>query len=150
MSTTRNLAATALFDLLVSSYAYPVYSRRFRTWDNIAATQKPALYLQDYSEDHVRNKALVPAQRTIMYECLIFISKGMDENTVPIDQLNELIDLIDPVSGGVLKPDNILAGRQTLGGLVYDCYIEGKILKVPGDLDGQGMATIPIKIIFNS
>ncbi len=149
MTTTRNQAANALFDLLVSSYSYQYVSRRFKTWEDIAATAKPALFLQDYSEDHVRNRALVPAQRTIMYECLIFISKGLDPNTTPIDQLNKLIDLIDPVSGGVLTPDDKLSGRQTLGGLVYDCYIEGKVIKVPGDLDGQGMATLPIKIIFN-
>jgi hypothetical protein len=150
MTTTRNQATTALFELLVSSYAYEVSSRRFRFWDEVSADQKPALFLQDYAEEHTRNRALVPAQRTIMCACVIYIAKGMDQSSVPIDLLNDLIDAIDPVSGGVLKPDNIPAGRQTLGGLVYDCYIEGSVKKIPGDLDGQGMAEIPIKIIFNS
>lgn len=149
MTTTRNQATTALFNLLVSSYAYVTYGRRFRFWDDVPSEGKPALFLQDYAEDHTRNKALVPAQRVIMCECTIYISKGLDTESVPIDLLNTLIDAIDPVSGGVLKPDNISAARQTLGNLVYDCYIEGKVVKVPGDLDGQGMAQIPIKIIFN-
>ncbi len=149
MVTTRNQATEALFNLLVSSYSYIYSSRRFRFWDEVSAEQKPALFLQDYAEDHTRNSALVPARRVIVCECTIYISEGLNQSSTPIDLLNTLVDLIDPVSGGVLKPDNIPSARQTLGGLVYDCYIEGKVIKVPGDLDGQGMAQIPIKIIFN-
>ena len=37
--------------------------------------------------------------------------------------------------------------RQTLGGLVHYCRIEGRVVKDPGDLDGQGLALVPIKIL---
>ncbi len=33
--------------------------------------------------------------------------------------------------------------RKTLGGLVSNCYIGGKIMKDRGDLDGDGIAVIP-------
>lgn len=146
MTVTREQVAEALFTLLKSSYAYPTSSRRFRTFDDIAQVQKPALYLVEHEEGHVRGKQLVPAIRTLAVDAYLFISTGMDPNTVPITTLNNLIDAIDPVSGGVLAPND--HGRQTLGGLVTDCYIEGTITKVPGDLDGQGVAIIPIKVIF--
>jgi hypothetical protein len=149
MTTTREQAAQALFNLLASSYAYPVASRRFMSWDGVASSQKPALFLLEYSETHTRTHQPTPARRVLMTQALIFIANGLDPEAVPITNLNNLIDLIDPVSGGVLKPDDIWQNRQTLGGIVYDCYIEGTITKVPGDIDGQGMATIPIKIIFN-
>lgn len=34
----------------------------------------------------------------------------------------------------------------TLGGLVYWCRIEGKVIKVPGDLDPQGLLVVPIRM----
>lgn len=40
-------------------------------------------------------------------------------------------------------PDN----RNTLGGLVYHCFISGRVFKDPGDIDGQGMMVVPIKLL---
>lgn len=37
--------------------------------------------------------------------------------------------------------------KQTLGGLVPHCWIDGKVMKDPGDLDGDGIAVIPLKIL---
>lgn len=37
--------------------------------------------------------------------------------------------------------------RNTLDGLVYHCFIQGELFKDPGDLDGQGMIVIPIKVL---
>lgn len=37
--------------------------------------------------------------------------------------------------------------RNTLGGLVHHCYISGQLFKDPGDLDGQGMMVVPIKLL---
>lgn len=144
---TREQVANALFTLLQTSYSYPTASRRFLPWDDILSVQKPALFQYEHEEEHVRGKQLIPAIRTISIDVYIFISTGLDPNTTPITNMNNLIDAIDPVSGGVLSP---YPGnpRQTLGGLVTDCYIEGKITKVPGDLEGMGVAIIPIKVVF--
>ena len=40
-------------------------------------------------------------------------------------------------------PDRV----QTLGGLVHHCFISGKLFKDPGDLDGQALIIVPIKIL---
>ena len=37
--------------------------------------------------------------------------------------------------------------RNTLDGLVHHCFISGNLFKDPGDLDGQGMLIIPIKVL---
>lgn len=37
--------------------------------------------------------------------------------------------------------------RNTLGNLVHHCFIQGRIFKDPGDIDGQGMLTVPIKLL---
>jgi hypothetical protein len=143
---TREHVSIALYNLLVGSSTYQTTGRRFQTFANLPNVQKPALFLVEPKENHRRDKELVPARRIIEYECFIFIDDGTDPNAVPITVLNPLIDAIDPVNGGVLTPG--INGRQTLGGIVMDCYIEGEIIKVPGDLDGQGAAIIPIKVIF--
>ena len=36
---------------------------------------------------------------------------------------------------------------QTLGGRVHKCWIEGRIQKFQGDLDGQTLIVVPIKIL---
>lgn len=37
--------------------------------------------------------------------------------------------------------------RNTLNGLVYHCYIGGRTVRDPGDIDGQGLIIIPIKLL---
>ena len=44
-------------------------------------------------------------------------------------------------------PDAAL-GRLTLGGTAYRCGIDGKPLKDPGDLDGDGLLVVPITIVL--
>lgn len=69
----------------------------------------------------------------------------------------------DPAALGAVENNLIIAGcyealapkpndpgwpkRNTLGGLVHHCYIGGQLFKDPGDLDGQGMMVIPIKLL---
>lgn len=150
---TREQVSIALFNLLKTSSTYPTSSRRIQLFDDIASVQKPALFLLEEPEVHFRNKMPTPAIRTLEYTVYIFVqtdaSLGADATNVPITQLNNLLDLIDPVNGGVLKADDIYQNRQTLGGLVYDCYIEGVVKKIPGDFDNQGVMEIPIKVIYN-
>jgi hypothetical protein len=147
---TREQVSVALFALLSSVSSFVYKSRRLQTFANISSSiQMPALFLEEEPEQHVRNKMPTPAIRTLEYTAYIFISAGLDPNATPITTLNNIIDAIDPLNSGVLKPDDIPQNRQTLGGLVYDCYIEGTIEKIPGDIDGIGAARIPIKAIFN-
>lgn len=148
MTVTREQAAIALFNLVSTSSTYKYTSRRFQMWDQVPANQKPALFQVEHEETHTRGKTATPAIRTLDIDIWVYIASGRDPNYTPITDLNNLIDAIDPVSGGVLVPDN-WQNRQTLGNLVYDCFIDGKITKVSGDLDGNGLAIIPIKIIFH-
>lgn len=144
---TREQVMSALFTLLQTAPGFNSYSRRFKLWDQVSQPDQPALILTEKPETHLKEKKISPAGRTLEAEVWIYIDTGLDQNTVPITVMNPLIDAIDPTSGGVLAPS--YNGKQTLGGLVYDCFIDGQIIKVPGDLDGQGVAIIPIKIVFH-
>jgi len=143
---TREQVSLALLALLQTATTFRTVSRRFQTFDQIATVDKPALYQVEHKESHVKGKNITPAVRTMDVDVYIFLATGLDPNVYPITEINTLIDAIDPNSGGVLAPGH--TGLQTLGGLVTNCYIDGGIIKVPGDLDGLGVAILPIKIIF--
>jgi|SRR5665213_1526842 len=145
---TREQAMTALFTLLQGAYAFGTTSRRPMTQANLPGTQMPAMFLIDDDEDHKRASDAPPAVRTITCAAWIFTDTGQDPNATPATILNNIIDSIDPNSGGVLMPSQFQNGRLTLGNLVYDCWIEGKITKDPGVLGGNGFAHIPISIML--
>lgn len=143
---TREQVGLALFALLTGSATYASSSRRFTSWTQVTGAQKPALFQVEHREQHVKKQLITPAVRTLDIDVFIFINAGQDPNITPVSVLNPLIDAIDPTSGGCLAPDR--NGRQTLGGLVTDCYIDGEIIKPPGDQNGIGMAVIPVKVVF--
>ena len=45
-----------------------------------------------------------------------------------------------------LSADGAL-GRQTLGGAVYDCRIVGVPVRDTGDLDGDGLAVVSVRLV---
>lgn len=148
---TREQCMQALFNLLLplkENGYFNTMSRRLKLFSAVPGGEQPALYLYEKDETHKRAETITPAIRQLEADIIIYINVGKDTATVPATLMNNLIDLIDPNSGGVLKPDNPQANRQTLGGLVWDCWIEGNVQKVPGDLDGQGMAVLKVKILI--
>ncbi len=111
-------------------------------WSNVA--EQPALFLRDGPETYAPRQARgQPAKVTLTAECWVYV-QSRDVNAAPIVALNNLIDWIVTV----LQP---LPSQecQTLGGLVSHCWIEGKIEKDAGDLDGlgQAVAIIPINVM---
>jgi hypothetical protein len=55
----------------------------------------------------------------------------------------DAFDNVFVISGG-----DVILGRNTLGGTVYNCRIDGKILKDPGDLDGDALLIVPVKLVL--
>lgn len=144
---TRETVTQALFTLLQKAMTFKTSSRRLQITEDVSSVDKPAMFLVCHKETHVKGKSMAPAIRTLEYVAWFFIDTGLDPNVLPDTELNALIDSIDPSTGGVLAP----AGgtlQQTLGGLVTNCYIDGEIIRVPGDVDGNGLAVVPIKVVY--
>lgn len=139
---TREQILEALFALVSqSSPAFITKSRRLRLWGDVDPADRPALFqferAGDLYEGAVRG---TPPKRTYQVEIFIYTdARGVD---VPSSILNPLIDAID-----IALLPSPMTGRQTLGGLVQHVYIDGRIIKEPGDLDNDGLALIPIKIL---
>ncbi len=119
-------------------------SRRVRLWDDLPA--QPALCQAEHDETFAQATRL-PFKRRLTASWLIFHKAGAEPAAVPAQTSNALLDAIEalftPSPGDPGFPDQ----RLTLGGLVHHCFIDGKLFKDPGDLDGQGLIIVPITLL---
>jgi hypothetical protein len=117
-------------------------SRRLRLWSDVAPADQPALFVTEHAENIAFVSETLPGKTTLNVDLFIYISAGQDPQTIPARDLNIALDAL---AEALAPPPG--SDRQTLGGLVYHCRIEGRVVKDPGDLDGQGLALVPLKIL---
>ena len=138
----RETILNTLFTRVSGAAAFVTASRRLKLWSSVAAADKPSIFMVERGDVYVRASEAVPETVTLMIDLYIYTDAGQDQTHVPATTLNTLIDAVDTA----LLPD-ALTGKQTLGNMVSHCWIEGKVMKDAGDLDGQGVAVIPVKIL---
>jgi hypothetical protein len=131
----------ALFALVSSTASFATTGRRLVLWSTLSPAQKPALFQYERDDEYTQGKNYLPIV-TMNVDLYIYTCPGMDSGITPASMLNQLIDAVD----AALAP-SIVTRRQTLGGLVSHVWIDGKVMKDPGDLDGDGIAVIPVKIL---
>lgn len=141
----------ALFDLLQAKNTKKLivtFSRRFVTPDRVSGSASmPFLCLCKPKENYpARAISALPAKRSFTVELIIWIQVGQNQQEIPQDTVDDILDYLDEA----LQPDKSTSnGRaQTLGGLVDYCNIEGEVTTVPGDIDGIGMLHVPLKIVL--
>lgn len=121
-------------------------SRRVKLWNDVPFELKPVCYQAEWG-DSVGQISGMPYKTILEANWIIYQDSAQDPNT-PGAILNNLI--IEGVYEA-LAPKPADPGfhdeRNTLGGLVYHCFIQGRLFKAPGDIDGQGMMVIPIKLL---
>ena len=142
MNNTRNQIINALFALLQNASGFNYSSRKIKLWSDTPPEQRPALFLMEHGEQYERVATGQPPKITL--ECTVFIYTNAIQQEVPppAASLDDILDAIDKA----LAPD-LISNAQTLNGLCSHCWIEGRIVKTPGDLDGDGIAIIPIRIL---
>ena len=138
----REAIFAALFKLVSATSSFKTASRRLKLWSDVNASDKPAIYLAQRPQKYVQGGGNLPQKVTLEAQIIIYTNAGKDPNVVPATQMNALVDAIDSAIGW-----NPVRGQQTLGGLVTSCWIEGDVFIDPGDLDGDGVAIIPVKIL---
>jgi hypothetical protein len=112
-------------------------SRRVQQWDSI---NKPA-FLQVEHRESLSQVTNLPTKLTLKAEWWFYISDGEDANAVPTTTVNNLVDAVEKAIGII---PNI---PQTLGGLVHHCWIDGEVLRVAGDIGGQGVVIVPVALL---
>ena len=150
MNVAREAVMSALVALLRGAvFAQPVngqsgfvvVSRRLKLWSDVPKSQRPALFVTEHREQQNYQNEALPAKTTLSVDLLIYLDSS-GRNTVSASALNTMMDAIE----AALKPAPMAGNRQTLGGLVSHCRVDGAVLKDPGDLDGDGLLWVPLKI----
>lgn len=137
----RESIYAALFALVSSVPGIVTASRRWRSWDDVAAADSPALF-QVQAGEAVVQAPNAPAKHELRVSLYLYARVDQANDAVPTMVLNPIIDGIE----AALQPDAIHA-RQTLGGLVNHCRIDGEIQTDEGVLGAVAAAIIPIQIL---
>ncbi len=142
--TVRHDAITALIAVLNPAYPWvsPV-SNRLQLIYNVQKTDRPVCFVfQGGIEKYEWTNNTLP--RRIMPVRLYIYTAAQDQINSDADVQDAILDAID--SALAPKGADMVLGRNTLGGAVYNCRIKGGVLRVPGDLDGDGMLVLPIDL----
>ena len=139
--TTREAAVTALVSLVSGAYAWgsPI-SRRLKLWGDVPLANRPACFVFSGGNQSYQWRQSVDPKRQLLIRLFIY-TNAKDQSIVGATELDNIMDALD----AALAPG---PGRtmQTLGGLVAWARIDGEVLIEPGDLDGDGLAIVPIRI----
>lgn len=114
-------------------------SRRLRSFADTA--EQPAAYLSSGDELFSQRTGL-PYSVTLEAKLVIYHQAGGDEYVTPDEETSMIMDAVQ----AALAPPEV-DERQTLGGLVHHCWIDGTVMKDSGDLDGQAVIVVPIKML---
>jgi hypothetical protein len=144
MIVARNDVMEALKAKIVATGYFKTVSRRVKLWTETPAVEQPACFIAEHSETRAHQSANLP--KDSMAADLFVYTVAPNKDDVPASIQNAALDAIDTA----LAPTGAdkMRARQTLGGLVSHCYAEGRVLKDPGDLDGQGVAVVPVTILI--
>lgn len=140
----RNAAVAALQQVVAQAYAWKSPpSRRLRLFADVPAARRPAVFLHEGGDETYAWSSGAVARRTIEVKIFVYID-AKDHRTIGAAQLNDIMDALDRA----LAPSGAdrALGRNTLAGTQYMARITGRPVKVPGDLDGDGLLIVPVSI----
>jgi hypothetical protein len=135
----------ALLALIASAYGWASPpARRLKLWSDVPPAARPCCFLfEGGRETYAWTNGAAP-KRTIEAQIFAYLD-AKDPGACGAAALNDVMDALD----AALVPSGAAAlGRQTLGGVVYNCRIDGAPFKDPGDLDGDALLIAPVKLIL--
>ena len=116
-------------------------NRRIVTPDQVGSDQQPALF-QAEADEQFSQTTKMPTKRILSGSWLIYL-KAYDAPQPTGPLINAVMDGVEQV----LQADDLVNDVCTLGGLVNHVWIDGMVFKDTGDLDGQAMLIVPIRIL---
>lgn len=143
--TTRKAVIAALLAQLNVNNTFATIGHRLTDPTTIGDGNYPALFLIKPNERTERASGSMPAKRIMECYACIYTNVGDDPNAIPADAIDDLLDAID-IALAPGPADQGRGGRQTLGGLVENCIVDGNIDIGPNDVLAKGQAIVPITV----
>jgi hypothetical protein len=119
-------------------------SRRVKIFDD--CDNQPACYQAEHSE-YIQKKTNQPYREEWECNWIIYFDVGKDPSCIPAVEQGRIVRAVKDVFIPLPSDPGVFDNRFTLNGLVYSCFISGRMFKNPGDMDSQGMLVIPIKLL---
>lgn len=120
-------------------------SRRLKLFNEVQQDQQPYFCQAEHAET-LAQKSNLPYRRVFDAKWIVYQASAFDLETPGVILNNKIIDALQSaLSPAVSDPG--YPQRNTLGGLAYHTFIDGEILKDPGDIDNQAMLVIPVKVL---
>ena len=140
----REAVFSALFAAVSAAYPWGVASRRLKLWSEVPAALRPALFQLESGPETYQWPTPAAPKRTLEAKLFLYFD-ARDPATPGASAINAALDALDSALAPA-GPDLAL-GRQTLGGAVHDCKINGVPVRDPGDLDGDGLAVVSVRLV---
>ena len=140
----RNAIYDALFAIGVGAYDWKYTSQRLDVWTECPG--QPAFY-QVAHNNTFQQVSGMPYRVELRATWVIYQDSAQDKSVQGSRLNNTFLDLLQAALAPRPEAGIPYDNRNTLGGLVYHCFIDGDTFQDGGDLDGQGVLTIPISIL---
>lgn len=143
---TESIAA-ALFALAQSvntpQTPFVIMSRRWRHFKDVPPDQMPAFFQSQLSGETTRGGVRGLPVHNFKFRWCVYLpaSQSLDDVVSPV--MNEYYDALSNVLIANLGPQS----RNTLGGIVVNCYEDGQVFIDEGLLDTPSLIVIPITVI---
>ena len=129
------------------THAFVTDSRKVKLFSDVPAAAQPACFQAEWGDD-VQQVTGLPYKWVIGVNWIIYHQFGKQgkDNLGALENnciLNGVRAVLAPKPTDPGFPDK----RNSLGGLVWHCFINGRLFKDPGDVDGQAMMVVPIKLL---
>ena len=140
----REAALSALFAAVSAAYPWGLASRRMKLWSEVPAALRPAFFQFESGPGNLSVALAGHAEANVRSQTLPLFRRPRPD-TPGSSAINAALDAID----AALAPSaaDASSGRQTLGGAVHDCKISGVPVRDTGDLDGDGLAVVSVRLV---
>jgi hypothetical protein len=145
MNTPREQIYAALFDTLQSKLGstFATISRRWRMPEQVSPESRPALFQVQTGERAKTNANGEPIIWIATVDLVIYTQGSGDEQTIPSQELNALLEAVE----AAIAPPANADGKQTLGGKVSHCRLQGSARIVENVNGAAAMAVVPVEIL---
>jgi len=145
MNVSREQIYSVLFTTLQSALGakFATISRRWRVPEQVSPESRPALFQVQTGERAKTNANGEPIIWIATVDLVIYTQGSGDEQTVPSQELNDLLDAVE----AALAPPPNSDGKQTLGGKVSHCRLQGSARIVENVNGAAAMAVVPVEIL---
>jgi hypothetical protein len=124
-------------------------SRRVKLWADVPHSQQPACFQAEHANNENQVSGM-PYKATLEANWIIYHAFSMAQDVEGARYNTAILRGVRAALAPLPSDPGYFEKRNTLGGLVYHCFIGGRVFKDPGDIDGEAMMVIPIRLLVPS